>query len=329
MSDLYENSKKSNILRKNNYLCGTNLSTSPIMTDLRHLSNIKLQQILTEYDEVHANNNYISQNIAIARNINATLVKGLFGNNPLIMEEMRIMIVKGGWIKPVVNLVEQKFEAGDLVFLGPNGIVHVKELSESPHALGLALNNDLFSMAVGNNIPKAFDGHLRYFKVKLTSDELSFLDKLHEMISDNVKQGDHSLQVTLRLLSAFLWQVDYLLNKQEKQDSNILSREQQVFADFIQLVSQYAPMHHEIEFYAGKLYMSQRYMGNLIKKASGKTAKQWIDDTIVTRIKIELHHSDKQIQQIADEMNFTNTSFFTKFFRRMTGMTPNEFRHKR
>ena len=68
-------------------------------------------------------------------------------------------------------------------------------------------------------------------------------------------------------------------------------------------------------------------MSTLIKKVSGKPAKQWIDEAIIARIKVALRHSDKQMTQISDEMNFANTSFFTKYFKRLTGMTPLQFRN--
>ena len=67
-------------------------------------------------------------------------------------------------------------------------------------------------------------------------------------------------------------------------------------------------------------------MSTLVKQVSGKAAKQWIDEAIVTRIKVELRHTDKSAAQIADEMCFANPSFFSKYFKRMTGLSPAEFR---
>ena len=69
-------------------------------------------------------------------------------------------------------------------------------------------------------------------------------------------------------------------------------------------------------------------MSTLVKQVSGKAAKQWIDDAIVARIKVELRHSDKSGAQIADELNFPNPSFFSKYFKRMTGLTPRDYREQ-
>lgn len=294
------------------------------MANVFHLSNARLQQLLVS-GEAGA---YVSRNLVVSRNVRASAIDLPFVATPFLMEEMRFVIFKEGEVRPVVNMVEQCFRAGDLVFLGRNAIVQFKEVPSLVRGSGLALSDDLFGMAVGGNIPRAFDGHLRNFTLHLAPDEQAFLDKLHRLIAENARREGRSAQVTLQLVSAFLWQVDYLLGKRELQLAGSQPREQRVLADFIQLVSQCAPQHHDIDFYADRLCLSPRYMGTLVKRASGKTAKQWIDDALVTRIKIELLHSDKPINQIADEMGFTGTSFFTKFFRRMTGTPPNEFRKK-
>ncbi len=298
-----------------------------IMPNLQHISNLKILQILSQDDEALANN-FISENLAIARMIPINLISSSLVGKPFISDEMRVMMVKQGHVELNVNLVGQRVEKNNMIFLGANGILEILRFSNDIQAIGMALSDDLFSMAVGNQMPKSLDGHLRNFHLALTQHEADYIDRLHSLLNANMKQEPHSAQVTLRLVSALLWQIDHLYSKQEQQQVHNQSREQQVFAAFMQLVSQHAPQHHDIEFYADKLFLSPRYMGNLIKAASGKTAKQWIDDTIATRIKIELQHSNRQIQLIADEMNFANTSFFTKFFKRMTGVTPHEYRKR-
>jgi len=64
-----------------------------------------------------------------------------------------------------------------------------------------------------------------------------------------------------------------------------------------------------------------------VRQASGITAKEWIDRAIVTRIKVELRHTDKPVAQISDEMGFPNPSFFSKYFKRLTGITPAAFKN--
>lgn len=296
------------------------------MADLQHFTLSQFKQLLDGQDEQIANN-YISHNLAIARNIVPSLIKQQFTETPVILDEMRILIVKEGWAKPIVNLLKHHIEAGDLIFLGTHGIIQYKEeLPDNVKALGFSISNDLFNLAIGNRIPKAFDGHLRDFHFHLQQHEMDFLDQLHHLIYIHTREEGHSSQATLHLISAFLWYIDNLWNKYEEAYQQTLSREQQLFSKFIQLVSKYGYKNRHIDFYASHLFISPRYMSALIKKVSGKSAKEWIDDAVITRIKIELKHTDKQVRQISDEMEFPNPSFFCKFFKRMTGITPQEYR---
>ena len=70
-----------------------------------------------------------------------------------------------------------------------------------------------------------------------------------------------------------------------------------------------------------------RYIHNIEKKASicGQTVMQWINQAIILEAKVLLKHSDLLVFQISDELGFPNPSFFSKFFKRMTGMTPAEY----
>ncbi len=295
------------------------------MAEMRQLNLAQLKQLVEGKDKNLANN-YISRNMAVARNVRLDLIKEQIVDQPTLMPEMRILIIKNGWARPVINMMERRFEAGDLVFLGTNSILQYKDASSDVQGIGLSISDELFSLAIGNRIPQAFDGHLRHFQLRLQPDELEYLDQLHLMLYRHLRQQDGSSQVTLHLLSAFLWYVDHLWSRQEQTYRESQTREQRLFTDFIQLVSEFAPEHHTIDYYASRLCITPRYMSTIIKQVSGKSAKQWIDDALVTRIKIELKHTDKSVARICDEMNFPNPSFLTKFFKRMTGMTPREFR---
>ena len=292
---------------------------------MRQLSLAQLKQLIEGKDEDLANN-YISRNMAVARNVRLNLIKDQIVGQPTLMPEMRILMIKNGWAEPVINMMERRFETGDLVFLGTNGILQYKDASSDVQGIGLSISDELFSLAIGNRIPQAFDGHLRHFQLHLQPAEQEYLDQLHLMLYRHLRQQDGSSQVTLHLLSAFLWYVDHLWSQHEQTHRQSQSREQRLFTDFIQLVSEFAPEHHTIDFYASHLCLTPRYMSTIVRQVSGKSAKQWIDAALVTRIKIELKHTDKSVATICDDFNFPNPSFLTKFFKRMTGMTPKEFR---
>lgn len=296
------------------------------MAELQQFNLTQLRELVNSNDD-HLMGNYISRNLAVARNIRVNLVRDQFRDTPTVLPEMRILLVKQGWARTTLNMMEHHIMPGDLVFLGANGILQYHDASSDVQAFGFSLSDDLFQLAIGNRIPEAFDGHLRDFHLHLSEEEAQYYDDLHLLVNQHMINQPHNSQVTLHLVGALLWYVNDLWKQHEQSYREGQTREQRLFSDFIQLVTQYAPYHHKIDYYASRLCITPRYLSAIIGQVSGKSAKQWIDEALITRIKIALKHSDKSIADIADDMNFPSPPFLTKFFKRMTGITPNQFRH--
>lgn len=282
---------------------------------------------MLELSDQQSASNYISKNLIVGRNVNPTIFAQKVVDETIVLNEKRILLVKQGTASPIINLVPRSLKAGDVVFLASNSLVRFEQFSDDVHGAGLSMSDDLFDMALGSTMPAAFDGHLRDFVLHLDAKQFNHLDDMHHLLYNQVALSGDSLQVTLHLIGAFIHQVAHYWQASEAYEHQVQSREQQLFANFMQLVAQHAPTEHNITFYASKLCLSPRYMSTIIKRVSGKPAKQWIDDAIVARIRVALRHTDKQLTQISDEMNFTNTSFFSKYFKRLTGMTPLEYRN--
>ena len=309
------------------------------MAELRHFSLMQLQQLLSGDDGLADNgsvsqnamlvDNYISQNLVISRKIEPQIMFEQFKHGPMLMPEMRVLIVTQGWVEPTINLKPCHFEAGQLVFVGRNGIIHLEHASDDVRGIGFSLSDDLFTLAVGSHLPKAFDGHLRDFNFCLSKDEFDFLDRIHYLLYQNMHQPEHDAQVTLSLVSSFLWYINQLWRQHEVIARQTQTHEQRIFSDFIQLVNRDVPRQHQVEYYASQLCLAPRYVSTLIRQVSGKPPKAWIDEALLTHIKIELRHTDKTVAQISDDTNFPNPSFFSKFFKRLTGMTPGEYRQCR
>ncbi|WP_163310011.1 helix-turn-helix domain-containing protein [Dysgonomonas sp. 521] len=84
---------------------------------------------------------------------------------------------------------------------------------------------------------------------------------------------------------------------------------------------------HKVEFYANKLFVTPQYLSLVLKNTSGKTAYQWIVDGIITESKILLKDVDSTIQQISENLYFPDSSSFSKFFKKQTGVSPFKYRN--
>ena len=88
---------------------------------------------------------------------------------------------------------------------------------------------------------------------------------------------------------------------------------------------QHSKHERSVNFYADKLCLTPHYLSSVIRETSGQTVMQWINQAVILEAKVLLKHSNLLVFQISDELNFPNPSFFSKFFKRMTGMTPAEY----
>lgn len=296
------------------------------MKELNQFTLKQLSGMLRENDDGRMLDDYISDNLLVANNPPVGRLLSRLVGDTYVLPEMRVMVMTRGSSQPTVNLIPHRFEAGQLVFISHNSIIQMGSFSDDVEGFGISLTDELASLALASAMPRMLDGHVRDFNFQLAPEELQQLQSLHTLLYNTMQHPQRQSQVVLHLVAAFLWQVDHYWSQYENESRSSLTREQRLFADFVQLVSRYATKEHNIDFYARHLFLSPRYMSTLVKQVSGKAAKQWIDDAIVTRIKVELRHTNKSAAQIADEMNFPNPSFFCKYFKRMTGKTSQAYR---
>ena len=94
---------------------------------------------------------------------------------------------------------------------------------------------------------------------------------------------------------------------------------------FLALVQQNFRKERFLEFYASKLEVTPKHLSRTIKKQTGYTAVEWIERYVILEAKVLLKSSNLNIQQIADELNFPSQSFFGKYFKKLTGVSPKEF----
>lgn len=107
------------------------------------------------------------------------------------------------------------------------------------------------------------------------------------------------------------------------------SRPQMLYRQFINLIISTPAKPHEVTYYAEKLSISPRYLANLCKAVSGKSAKEWIKEYVMNDVRRYLVGTDLSIKEVASRTLFKNFSFFSKNVKRYFGMTPLELRNRK
>lgn len=89
------------------------------------------------------------------------------------------------------------------------------------------------------------------------------------------------------------------------------------------------PHQREVQWFAKELGITPKYLSEICKERSGKSASEWIADVTVAELKHYLRNSTMPIHEVAKIMEFPNASFFCQYTKKHTGMTPNHFRKER
>ncbi|MCQ2203828.1 MAG: helix-turn-helix domain-containing protein [Bacteroidales bacterium] len=106
------------------------------------------------------------------------------------------------------------------------------------------------------------------------------------------------------------------------------SKKDIIFFNFLISLYKNYVRERDVAFYAEEQNLSPRYFSSIVKEKSGNSALQWIVHVVIGEIKRMLETSDKTIKEISVLLNFPTQSFFGKYFKQYTGMSPKDYRIK-
>ena len=118
------------------------------------------------------------------------------------------------------------------------------------------------------------------------------------------------------------------INVELTRESNLQGRSSELYNQFISQVNNFCRTYSDVHFYADQLNVSSRYLAQVTRRISAKTPKAIIDEYIVKEIERELSTTTHTVQEIANTFGFSSQAHLTKFFKKMRGLTPSEYRKK-
>ena len=118
------------------------------------------------------------------------------------------------------------------------------------------------------------------------------------------------------------------INVELTRESNLQGRSSELYNQFISQVNNFCRTYSDVHFYADQLNVSSRYLAQVTRRISCKTPKAIIDEYIVKEIERELSTTTHTVQEVANTFGFSSQAHLTKFFKKMRGLTPSEYRKK-
>ena len=132
--------------------------------------------------------------------------------------------------------------------------------------------------------------------------------------------------ISVMQLRAFYMFYQVMLRRYQIEVDTFKSRADELFFRFRQLLAEHYRESRSVAFYADKLCITTRYLTNIVQQHYGKSPKEAIDIYTVMQIRLDLLQSDITLTDLAYKYNFSSPSFFSDYFHRNAGCSPQEYR---
>ena len=252
---------------------------------------------------------------------------------PLRLDGLLIVVREKGESRFSINLKEFSMIPGDIVICSPGDLLQSVSNEGIHQSQTIMISSDfLKEMYIGlNSFMPFFTSQKEHPVFHLTENEVKELGAFYQLVEESVGIEDYfQNDIVKRLLAAYLYKLGSILYRHrpelQAEAAQPLKREEILFKQFINLLAEHHCKERRVDFYADQLFLSPKHFSTVIKKVSGKTAGHWIDEYVILEAKTLLKYSAMSIQEVAYYMNFPNPSFFGKYFKHHTGMSPSEYK---
>lgn len=228
------------------------------------------------------------------------------------------------------------YQEGTLVFVSPGQIVDVENKIDiyQPLGHGLVFHPDLIK---GTSLAKSiseygFFGYQTNEALHLSKKEQQMVLEIFADIQSELSRpvDKHSKKVITSNIELFLNHCDRFYDRQfitrENINKGTLEKFEELLNNYFSSEKPNTVGLPSVAYCADELHFSPNYFGDLIKKETGKTAQEYIQNKIIDVAKERVFNIDKSIAQIAYELGFKYPQHFIRLFKQRTGVTPNEYR---
>ena len=167
--------------------------------------------------------------------------------------------------------------------------------------------------------------------VHLTDDDMTLLDEYFQLLCRRMRDQSPMLysDIVRSLVSTMMLEMLCMMRRQEPENARTGSFYRQRLADkFMRLVEESDGRIRRVDDFASQLNITPKYLSTLLKETMSRRPSEMIKLFTLKAIERRLRFTDMTMQEIANDLNFPNASFFGKYVKEHLGMTPLEYRRK-
>ena len=241
-----------------------------------------------------------------------------------------ILLCTDGYMRIQANLREYLLQAGNALVILPNTIGQCLAVSDDCQVAMIAYSGNKYGIDINTTASLSILKYLSKQSIlHLSAEELAETLAIYNAMRRKVEQTDYkftreALNGYMQVLfcNGYQWIMKYDKSNPETKTEN---RQEKIFNRFLDLVQTHYKEERSIAFYADKMCLTPKYLSLVIHQVSGRFAGEWIKDYVILEAKALLKSKAYTVQQVSDLLNFSNASFFGKFFKAAVGCSPRKY----
>ena len=246
-------------------------------------------------------------------------------------DQLTIILCTGGRKELQINFADYTLTPGSLAFIYPNSMWRPLATSSDFEAHYFSIQGTSakeWNAFIDLDTVFSLSSYIaKHPHTQLSLDETQVMTQYLNLLKSRYEANAQAIIIRF-ILSAFTLELNRICTAREKSDRSKISRQEDILWKFLTLLKQYHKEERTVNFYADKMCISPKHLSSVIKQMSHKTAHEIIADFVTMTAKRLLKTTTMSIQEISDELNFANQSFFGKFFKQNTGQSPSAYRRK-
>ena len=254
-------------------------------------------------------------------------------DGPQVITYGAILICRKGKATVNINYKEWHLHEGAVITVFPNDVVELKVKSEaSLFDVEMLKYNASLLREASLQLEQTVSSSLREDRCRQDTPVVTnIIDSMFALLKVYFNQSECICisQLVLLLLKAFFVGFhEYLQrNLQNRPDDEVKSyRVRELFNRFMMLMERDYKLSRDVNYYADLMHITSKYLTNIVRQVAGHTPKTIIDQYVILQLKMQLQRSSQSIKEIAWEYHFTDVSFFCRYFKKHTGLTPQQMR---
>ena len=254
-------------------------------------------------------------------------------DGPQVITYGAILICRKGKATVNINYKEWHLHEGAVITVFPNDVVELKVKSEaSLFDVEMLKYNASLLREASLQLEQTVYSSLREDRCRQDTPVVTnIIDSMFALLKVYFNQSECtciSQLVLLQLKAFFVGFNEYLQrNPQNRPDDEVKSyRVRELFNRFMMLMERDYKLSRDVNYYADLMHITSKYLTNIVRQVAGHTPKTIIDQYVILQLKMQLQRSSQSIKEIAWEYHFTDVSFFCRYFKKHTGLTPQQMR---